>query len=140
MSMGQTFKVRIIPKDNPFPSGLELNEYCFLHSGLYEKFSGTKKLQRSGNDVNLYLCVRSSSSKIYLKYRQGNIAQDYAMLSYDNLCRLGLVYAEKDGTAEVTVTKSHALTYIFSNLNILEKFTILLSMVSFLLAIISLFN
>ena len=105
--------VKIGP-DNYSSSGININDFCFLHSGQYACIAGHRKCSVDSNDPDLYLAVKSDKRTIYLKYHTGTNVADSAGLSYNNLYRLGLLNLNKREPS-IRVSKSNYFMYMWMN-------------------------
>lgn len=113
MSVSCYKAVRVESPESLAP-GLNINEYCFLHSGQYAKITGQKKCGSDNNDPDLYLSVKSPRRTIYLKYHAGRNSGDTVALSYNNLFRLRLLQPGED-SATVSIAKSNSFMYMWMN-------------------------
>lgn len=112
--MAEKYIARRISNPNDLPPVADINDFAFFHSSRYEKITGKKKYQRKSKDSDLYVAIANGKKKIYLKYHSANVTKDYLLLSYSNLCRLGVNGAED---INVEVRESNSFWFSWFNIN-----------------------
>ncbi len=133
--MVQSYEAIQIANLKEIPAGIDIDEYAFLHPTQFEKISGKKKHQITDKDGQLYLRVSKNKIKVYLKYFSRNIPGNDVMLSYSNLCRIGIV---KSNDRKVDIRKVNWIRFMWNNNNTMVKWSFRVTTFSLLSAICSL--
>ena len=149
MALSGTHKYKAIEitRDREFPPGVNVNDYCFMHSGQYRELSGQTKKSGKGFDVDLYLKLKGEREQsIYLKFRTANISKGESLLSYDNLCRLGLKAYDQDKKQEINISapknyvfkRLYRFMYLCKNKDVSIRLPMQIAIISLAIGIISL--
>ena len=136
----QVINVKAVRFENPESvPGQNVNDYCFLHSSQYAEITGKKKCESADNDPDLYLVVKSSSRKIYLKYHCGHNSSETAAMSYNNLYRLRLLKTNRDDPEQgiVSIAKSHYFMYMWMYGDATQRLTFRLGVVGTVTGVVS---
>ena len=104
-----------IPYNDEGSINAEYDNLACLHSGAFADIMGEKQKHLNGTYATGYLKLSHGKDKIYLKFKAMNgIRKSEVMLSYTNMCRLGIAM-KKD--AKVSISKSCLFPFLWKNCN-----------------------
>ena len=115
------------------------NSYAFFNSNAFLKiFNFTKKDAPSELHSEGYVRLSCNSRKIYLRYKAlPPVKSGQVMLTYENLCKLGVVTTKNQEPFEVVVQPSCWWKFIWHNTNVVTRTAFRISFIGIIISIIS---